>query len=161
MRIIVILLILLFLAMFLKPSRLRKFFLVYAVSIGIIGVLVYEGNRYVENWTTTAITPLQVGLEDFRMDTTLQLFLKGRIVNNAPKGTIREVNLRLTVHQDPDHTNATSQGILGTQDFTVVTRLGPGEYKDIIQKVSIPGMDPGQSPPWDLEVVSVKTALWD
>ena len=161
MRVIVILIILLLIAIFLKPSKFKKFFLVYALSIGIIGVLVYEGNRYVDTRTSTTITPLEVELEDFRMDTTLQLFLKGRIVNNASKGTIKEVNLRLTVHKEADQASAAVPEILGIQDFTVVSRIGPGEHKEIIQKVSVPGMDPERPPSWDLKVVSVKTALWD
>jgi hypothetical protein len=159
MRFLVILIILLLIAVFLKPSKFKKFFLIYTLIIGSIGLLVYEGNRYLDTRTSSAIQPSQVGLENFRMDTTLQLFLKGKIVNNADKGTIKELTLRLTVHNAPETTNGTDQGILGVQEFTVVTRIGPGEYKEIIQKVSIPGLNLAQIPRWDLEVVSVKTAL--
>jgi hypothetical protein len=155
MRVLVILIILLLIALSLKPSRLRKFFLVYGLSIGIIGVLVYQGNKYVETRTTSRILPSQVGLEQVRLDTTLQLFLKARMINKASEGTIKEVKLRLTAYKGK------SKDVLGVQEFTVVTHMGPGEHEDIIQKVSVPGLDPGNNPVWDLEVVSVKTLLWE
>ncbi|WP_462324924.1 hypothetical protein [Desulfoplanes sp.] len=158
MRIIVILILLLLVAVFLKPSKLKKFFLVYGVSIGIIGLLVYGGNKYLHTRAASTIAPSQIALEGFRLDTTLQLFLKGKIVNHAPRETVKELTLRLTVYRQPEETNGT--GILGTQEFTVVARIHPGEHKNIIQKVSIPGLEPEKSPRWDLGVLSVKTALW-
>ncbi|GAU09246.1 hypothetical protein [Desulfoplanes formicivorans] len=165
MRFLVILVILLLITLFLNPSRLRKFFLVYALSIGIIGVLVYEGNKYVDIRTTSRILPSQVVIENVRLDPTLQLFLKGRLINKAPEGTIREIKLRLTVYKDTasDHDlgNAAGKDVLGTQEFTVFTRMGPGQDQEIIQKVSVPGLDPGKHPAWELEVVSVKTFLWE
>jgi hypothetical protein len=160
MRILVILILLLLIAIFLKPSKFKKFFFVYALSIGIIGFSVYEGNRYLNTRSSSEILPSQVGLEDFRMDTTLQLFLKGKIVNKADKGVIKELTLRLTVHEALEATNQTGPGIFGVQEFTVVTRIGPDDSADIIQKVSIPGLDTTRIPPWKIEVVSVKTALW-
>jgi hypothetical protein len=159
MRFLVILIILLLIAIFLKPSKFKKFFLIYTLIIGSIGLLVYEGNRYLDTRTSSAIQPSQVGLENFRMDTTLQLFLKGKIVNNADKGTIKELTLRLTVYDASKTTNGTDPGVFGVQEFTVVTRIGPDEHKEIIQKVSIPGLNLAQIPEWDLEVVSVKTAF--
>ncbi len=160
MRILVVLILLLLIAIFLKPSKFKKFFFVYALSIGIIGFLVYEGNRYLNTRSSSEISPSHVGLEDFRMDRTLQLFLKGKIVNMAETGIIKELTLRLTVHETLETTGQTDQGILGVQEFTVVTRIGPGDSEEIIQKVSITGLDPTRIPPWKIEVVSVKTALW-
>jgi len=158
MRVLIILAILLGIAIFLKPSRFKKFFLVYILTIGSIGFLVYQGNDYVGKMSATRIPITDVALTDFCMDTSLQIFLKGIITNNSPDATLKEINLRFTLYANGS-AKKDPQNILGTQDIKLFIRIGPGEHHEILQKLALEQIDPSQKQLWDVRVISVRAAL--
>ena len=158
MRILIILVIVLATALFLKPSRFKKFFLIYALIIGTIGILVYQGNKYMGERSATRITPAQIELKDFRMDTTLQIFLKGTLTNTSPDATLKEVRLRFTLYADTPGTDGTPK-ILGTQDIKLFMKIGPGEHREILEKLALEQIDPSKKQTWEVTVIFVRAAL--
>ncbi len=158
MRLIIILVIVLGIAIFLKPSRFKKFFFIYALTIGTIGILVYQGNKYMGERSATRILPSQIELTDFRLDTTLQIFLKGTLTNTSPDASVKEVILRFTLYGDEPGTNGT-RTILGTQDIKRFMKIGPGEHGEIFEKLALEQIDPSRTQQWDVAVISVRAAL--
>jgi len=158
MRVLIILVILLGIAMFLKPSRFKKFFLIYVVAIGSIGFLVYQGNNYVGKISATRIPVTDIALTDFRLDTSLQIFLKGTIINNSPDATLKEVNIRFTLYASKPEKTSLPETI-GTQEIKLFIRLSPGEQREILQKLAMENFDPSKNQPWDVRVISVRAAL--
>lgn len=158
MRVLIILVILLGITMVLKPSRFKKFFLVYIVAIGSIGFLVYQGNNYVGKMSASRIPLTDIALTDFRLDTSLQIFLKGTITNNSPDATLKEVNIRFTLYANESEKTSLRK-TLGTQDIKLFIRLNPGEHREILEKLALDDIDPSQNQPWDVQVISVRAAL--
>ncbi len=157
-RLIIIPVIVLGSAIFLKPSRFKKFFFIYALTIGTTGILVYQGNTYMGERSATRMLPSQIELTDFRLDTPLEIFLKGTITNTSSNASVKEVRLRFTLYADEPGTDVT-RTVLGTRDIKRFMKIGPGEHGEIFEKPALEQIDPSRTRQGDVAVISVRAAL--
>ena len=142
-------------ALVLTPSQFRKFFVTLVALSVLLGTAVYQYNEHARQRTISVIPTEQVVIVNPVLDTSFGTYLKGRLENRSPKHTLREVEVRVTVHDCPGPESTPECEILSTQVVSLYGPVRPGSGKEFGTNIVIPAEVEGY-PMVTCEILSTK-----